>query len=399
MSYTSNTSDRERYKRATISNILASTPLKDAPARRYTTSLSRIDTNSSLSEGKTEGRLQSEIAKKGGKKRKKSVKKKRKPYKKRVIQLNDTKQVTSTEWDTESEESIDEALTNPRDSMKGDDACINLFDDPCTPEKIRDAPITYESPLHHSPIIRSSRRFNLVSKRNNYVQSDKLLPVNIPSSEVWNPEERDEDEIILVNRTSNVKTYCPKDYAEKNSPSSLGIYWNNIYPSGCFSLSDLLWEEFVKKNRKEISQYLAPSSVRVPIKEYDTEFLRKFPDIPPKFESLPVPPGMICIRGHSDRVSQKWVTYVDDPSKSGNKKANVRQTKARTRGKRKQKVRTIMLRSPRNETNVFDIEDEIDAEFESGGQDGKRMSLSEFRQKRKHEKSSSASCHSRTQQD
>ncbi|XP_029669451.1 uncharacterized protein LOC115239203, partial [Formica exsecta] len=297
------------------------------------------------------------------------------------------------------EESIDEALTNPEDSIEGDDACINLFDDPCTPEKIRDAPITYESPLYHSPIIRSSRRFNLVSKRNNIVQRDKLLPVNIPSSEVWYPEETDEDEIILVNRTNNVKTYYPKGYAEKNSQSSLGIYWNNIYPSGYFSLSDLLWEEFVKKNRKEISQYLAPSSARVPVKEYDSEFQRKFPDIPPKFESLPVPPGMICIRGRSNRVSQKWVTYVDDPIKSENKKNNVRQTKARTRNKRKQKERMIMLQSARNETNVFDIEDEIDTEFETGGQDGKRMSLSEFRQKRKHEKLSSASCHSRTQQD
>lgn len=68
MSYTFDTSDQgrnlSRNKRTTISNILASTPVNDAPARRYTTSLSRIDTNSSLSEGKTEGRLQSQIASK-----------------------------------------------------------------------------------------------------------------------------------------------------------------------------------------------------------------------------------------------------------------------------------------------------------------------------------------------
>lgn len=210
--------------------------------------------------------------------------------------------------------------------------------------------------------------------------------------------------IAILDRTNSVKTYCPKGSVKKNSQSSLGIYWNAIYPPGCFSMSDLLWEEFVKKNREEISQYLAPSSARVPVKEYDSEFLRKFPDISPKFESLPIPPGMICIRGCSDRVSQKWVTYVDDPSKSENKKDNARQTKAQKRSKRKQKERTIMLQSARNETNVFDTEDEIDVEFETGGRDGNRMSFSEFRQKRKRivetvsEKSSLASCHSRTQQ-
>lgn len=136
----------------------------------------------------------------GGKKRKKAVKIKRKPHKKRVSQLNDIKRVTSTEWDTESEESIEEAVINPEDSIpnESDDACINLFDDPCTPEKIRQAPITYEAPLHYSPIIRSSRRFKLIPKRNNIAQHDELLPVNIPSSEVWNPEEADKDEIILV---------------------------------------------------------------------------------------------------------------------------------------------------------------------------------------------------------
>ncbi|XP_050462843.1 uncharacterized protein LOC126857449 [Cataglyphis hispanica] len=408
MSSTSDTSDQEKYKRATICNVFASTPLDKAPTRRYTTSLSRIDTNSSLSEGKIEGSLQSQIAKKGGgKKRKKAVKNKTKQYKKRVIQLNDIKRVTSTEWDTESEESIEEAVTNPEDSIRNesDDACINLFDDPCTPEKIRQAPITYESPLYHSPIIRSSRRFKLTPKRNIIAQHDELLPVNIPSSEVWNPEETDRDEVILVNRTNNVKTYCPKDSVKKKSQSSLKIYWSAIYPPGYFSMSDLLWEEFVKKNREEISQYLAPSSsARVPVKKYDSEFLRKFPDISPKFEGLPVLPGMTCIRGYSDRISQKWVTYIDKPSKSENKKDNARQTKARKRSKRKQRERAIMLQSARNETNsVFDTEDEIDVEFETGGRDGNRMSFSEFRQKRKRivetvsEKSSSESCHSQMQ--
>lgn len=187
--------------------------------------------------------------------------------------------------------------------------------------------------------------------------------------------------IAILDRTNNVKTYRPKGSVKKNSQSSLKIYWNAIHPPECFTLGDLLWEEFVKKNREEISQYLAPSSARAPVKE--SEFLRKFPDIPPKFERPPDPPGMICIRGYSDRISQKWVTYVDYPSKFENKKDNARQTKARKRSKRKEKERMIMLQSAMNKTDVFDAEDEIDVEFETGGRDGNRMSLSEFRQKRK----------------
>lgn len=105
--------------------------------------------------------------------------------------MNDIEQITTTEWSTQSEEEIlkEDVLEEE------DNDCINLFDDPCTPEKIRDAPIMHESPLHHSPILRSSRRFHLPSKCCN-IEHDKLLSVDIPLK-VRDSKETVKDDIKL----------------------------------------------------------------------------------------------------------------------------------------------------------------------------------------------------------
>lgn len=185
--------------------------------------------------------------------------------------------------------------------------------------------------------------------------------------------------ITILDRPNNAKTY--KGPGEKKTQNLLGIYWNATYSPPCFSMSDLLWEEFVKKNREEMPEYLASCSARVIYKQSD--FLRKHPDVPPKFESPPHLPGSICIRGYSNRETKKWVTNVTYYPKEETK---VRQTKTSKRNKRKQKKRTVTLKSVNtlNETTtVYDVDDEIDVEFETGGRDGKRISFSEFCQKRR----------------
>ncbi|EFN73966.1 hypothetical protein EAG_05210 [Camponotus floridanus] len=182
-----------------------------------------------------------------------------------------------------------------------------------------------------------------------------------------------------ANRLNNAKTY--KSPKEKQSQNLLGIYWNATYSPPCFSMSDLLWQEFVNKNHKEMPEYLASCSAQVIYKQSD--FLHKHPDIPPKFESPPHLPGSVCIRGYSTRETKKWITNVTYYPKEETK---VRQTKTRKRNKKKQKKRTVTLKSMNtlNETTtVYDVDDEMDVEFETGGRDGKRMSFSEFCQKRK----------------
>lgn len=137
---------------------------------------------------------------KATKRTKKALKNKKESIKgnKKRIRLDDKKQETSLEWETESEESIDEVFTHSRDSSptKSYDTRIKLFEDPYSPEKIRDAPIVHESPLAQSPIYNSPRKFRSIS-RTTIVRQDneKLLPVNIPSSDISgrNPEDTDEE--------------------------------------------------------------------------------------------------------------------------------------------------------------------------------------------------------------
>lgn len=211
--------------------------------------------------------------------------------------------------------------------------------------------------------------------------------------------------IAILDRTSKVKTYPPYRrvrFRKNSSQYQLEKYFNFLYPPEYYTTirtmkSDLLWDKFVEENREEFP-HLAPSSAQKPVKKYESEFLRKFPDIPPKFEDVPIPPGMICIHGYSDRNSQKWRTYVES-----NEKDDVRQTKADKKGKRKRKERTLPVW---DKTDVYHpFNETVDVEFETGGIDGKRISFSEFRQNQKRKrmmntvsgKLSSASSHSQTQ--
>jgi len=103
---------------------------------------------------------------------------------------------TDNEWETESEKAINELSTGSQESILNDER-IKLFEDPCTPEKTRDKPNTYEEILSKSPIIQSPRnRSHLISKKHDILQ-DELLPVNLLPTEIQNPEESNEDETIF----------------------------------------------------------------------------------------------------------------------------------------------------------------------------------------------------------
>jgi hypothetical protein len=103
---------------------------------------------------------------------------------------------TDSEWETKSEEFITEVLNSGEASAR-----VNLFESPRTPEKVRDAPIKFqEEALLESPIIRSSRRFRrsrLISKPVDVEQQDQLLPVHLPSAELRNRLDSDDDELTF----------------------------------------------------------------------------------------------------------------------------------------------------------------------------------------------------------
>lgn len=129
-------------------------------------------------------------------KQKKNLKNEKKIAKRKriVTQVKDT----DNEWETESERPINELSTDSRGSILNDNEYIKLFEDPCTPEKTREMPNAYEEILNESPIIRSSRnRPHLISKKNDIILQDELLPVNLLPVEIRNIEEINEDEAII----------------------------------------------------------------------------------------------------------------------------------------------------------------------------------------------------------
>ncbi|XP_071581166.1 uncharacterized protein [Temnothorax nylanderi] len=217
-------------KRATIATLYTSTPtnITNTSMKHCNISLSEIDTASSSSgranlqlhlqerkrhtkgkkrenakwrmkdsddDSKLEAKQKQLIDESLNVKRKKNLRSEKRAIKrKRILEDKDN------EWETESEESINEPLISSRGSI--DDECIKLFQDPpCTPEKIRDRPIAYEEILHNyeSPIIGSYRRkrLHLISKKNDIILQDTLLPVNSLTTEVRSLEETGEDETIF----------------------------------------------------------------------------------------------------------------------------------------------------------------------------------------------------------
>lgn len=134
-------------------------------------------------------------------KRKKNRKNKRKTNKKRRGKIQ-SREDTNSEWETKSEESVSESsidlpweVSIPTKCDDHDPACYNLFEDPCTPEKVRDATIARE-PLHReSPISQVSRKLRLISQKDHIVDRDELSMVELPSIIVRNVSPADtEDE-------------------------------------------------------------------------------------------------------------------------------------------------------------------------------------------------------------
>lgn len=152
--------------------------------------------------------------------------------------------------------------------------------------------------------------------------------------------------------------------------------------------SDLLWDEFVAKFHDEITQYLASPSTRAPAKQTDSA--RDLPDVAyPRLRIDPLPPGMKCVSERYDRATRRWINCDDPERASGSKRKNAerqnepetdgRGRKARGRNARKRDRKEVALRFARKrKADVYDQSDETDAEFETGGQNKKRISFREF---------------------
>ncbi|XP_077257494.1 uncharacterized protein LOC143894742 [Temnothorax americanus] len=380
------------HKRATIATLYTSTPtsIPNTSMKSCGTSLSRIDTASSSSgdrpnlqllqrlqdrkiihtKGKkredTKWRMKASDSKLEAKqkhqlideslnvKQKKNLRSEKKAIKRKRI-LEDT----DNEWETETEKSINEPLIGLRGSI--DDECIQPFQDPpCTPEKIRDRPIAYEESLHNyeSPIIGSHRRkrSHLISKKNDIILQNTLLPVNSLTTEVRSLEETGEDETIFQNNAQTHVSLRNPEKISKQKPENLSPH------------IQLRRDQSVKTYPGK------KSSLWLPIDDFNRKLPNLFSNLPRKTESISIPPGMICVRGYWDKTLRKWErSYEESSSQNKNGKCKTKINKRNTKKvTRKQKY------------NVYDTtKDETDHEFETDGRDGKRMTLREFCRKQK----------------
>lgn len=191
-------------------------------------------------------------------------------------------------------------------------------------------------------------------------------------------------EIYIIDHEGNTKTHVPLRKPEKSSeqrPENPRSF-DSQFPT---TPNSLRRDQPVKTYSGNSSQHLASSFVRLPMKY--TDFVRSLPRrVPRKTESTTtIPPGMTCVSGYWNKASRKWIRRVDRSSSSQVElKNDERKMKTSKRNTRKQKRKMISSRSMSTEKcNIYNRYDETDTEFETGGQDGKRMSFSEFRRKHK----------------
>ncbi|KYN04177.1 hypothetical protein ALC62_04942 [Cyphomyrmex costatus] len=321
MSQIIHTYDKNKNKRVTIANVFSSTPTKSI-IKHGNISLSEIDTGSSSSGGKITRNVRFQLRDLANKherhlkkkkrsdikrivknsdskceakrtelinqslneERKKNLKNKKESVKKKLI-VTQTKDKDS-EWETESEKSVNELSIRSLSTSK-DDERMKLFEDPCTPEKIRDTPKTYEEILLESPIIGSFRRRScLVSKKNDIILQNELFPMNWLPSKIRNLDETIEDE-TLFDYEGNKKAHVSLQKPEiKSKQTSKNVSFSDLQSPTITFRRD--WP--IKTYSRKTTPHLTLSFELSPIK------LMSFrPRLPKKTKNTPILPVMVCV--------------------------------------------------------------------------------------------------------
>jgi len=118
-------------------------------------------------------------------------------------------------------------------------------------------------------------------------------------------------------------------------------------------------------------------------------WLRKprLPNASRKTESTSIPPG-ICVSQYRNKNNKKWKTYrgnsseeelKNDKRKMKISKRNMKNQKRNVReASKRMKTKKAFQSTSKQRHDIYDMNDETDIEFETGGRDGKRMSFREF---------------------
>ncbi|XP_033320730.1 uncharacterized protein LOC117217318 isoform X2 [Bombus bifarius] len=340
-------SSEKPHRRHTVSTCkrswnFCSTPLKEKPKRPSSISISGVDSNPSsakeqsknqilvrISDGKQkrkQRKLQQKTSKlKGtvrgnrGKEKKKETRKKKCKTKKSIVKVN-----PNTDWETCNEDSrlppINKSTEKFSQKATSESDSSVLFKDLRSPERIREAPCFVEDRLQ-SPILLP--RAWESPERLDFKENEGKLPVkDLPFSRLFDDSD-DEEDALCLRKENIVNTYLGLGNRAKNK-NDIRIekckQWL-INVSAPTTSSDILWNEFVKNNCKDISRYLVPTSntQKSRIKKYRQTSNRNEKDeysiIQNDHEERSIfkevkselPEDMDIVRGYWDKSSQKWV--------------------------------------------------------------------------------------------
>jgi hypothetical protein len=171
-----------------------------------------------------------------------------------------------------------------------------------------------------------------------------------------------------------MKTYSVVRKRKKSPEGKLGDF---MFPVKMPTLiSDQLWNQFIEKDYRKASHYLAPLPARA--SDRMTTSTSKVPN--EKLETDPIFPGMNCNRDCRIKNPRKWESFKTRRNLKRRMQFEEDGPGIRKSNKKKREEETLILPSARKQgTDLYDQSDETDIEFETGGRDNERMTLSEFR--------------------
>ncbi|XP_071870335.1 uncharacterized protein isoform X1 [Bombus fervidus] len=342
-------SSEKPQRRHTVSTCkrslnFCSTPLKGKPKRPSSISISGVDSNPSsakeqsknqilvrISDGKQKrkkkklqqktSKLKGTVGGNRGKEKKKEKRKKKCKTKKSIVKVD-----PNTDWETCNEDSHLPPINKSTEKFSqkatsGSDSSV-LFKDLRSPERIREAPCFVEDRLQ-SPIL-LPRAWDIESpERLDFKENEGKLPVkDLPFSCLFDDSD-DEEDALCLKKENVVNTYLGLGNKAK-SKNDIRIekckQWlvNVSVPT---TSSDVLWDEFVKNNCKDISRYLVPTSntQKSRLKKYrqtsngnekdENSIIQNDHEERSIFKEVKseLPEDMDIVRGYWDKSSQKWV--------------------------------------------------------------------------------------------
>ncbi|XP_076637183.1 uncharacterized protein LOC143349659 [Colletes latitarsis] len=315
-----------------------STPLKTVNPRLSSISLSAIETNSS-SDGARKRKLPTteQILERKQKRRRKDLKKKSKRDVRKKATIAATN--SDSDWVTELETSDVKQQTTGDTNSHG-----VLFKDLRSPEFIRREPHVDENYLE-SPIIQPRKEIESPEKLEGYVNYEPLSPNDTSHLLLRIEDSDDQEEAQLWKPKDVLKTYAQTKIHKKKaiSPKDKSKQWL-VDVAITSTTSNLLWDDYVQKHPEEMGAYVKKINFRESCKKNDKDDNRYKRSTSGLWSESGIPPNMSVVRGSWNHSLKKFDRVYDD---------------------------------------VYDFPESSYEEFAMDKVTGARISLSEFRHKRR----------------